>query len=816
MTGLVRVTNPTLCSELFVLTDAVNFFQQPTKRWVKRDVRFDGTLLVCLEEKRHVAQGAQTMDPPTQRRHLLPQFQEPVRGPTNARKQRTQVMPKSKSLLSARGGNVAVSPLISSPLLATPESWIEYWTSSGHYYDASALTQYNVNDVDDDIPSALAYTCPVKYYQFPMWTLSVDNIAQVCVQTNAPPNQQHIKRNRTPLMFTLITTAGRCIALKAKSSEDFAMWLFVLKLALHKAPSTVVAKQETAVAAAPIDIPRPASTEPAMMAQSLPARMSSASHGRLLLDQGPSFTSLVAAESGQQSLLSQSLPKMQPVSVAGLDYRDVPDIHRSFDSGFSTASGQSAQKPAPPVVPPRPASVRMSTSSSSLPTPPQPTKHLINANRDVFSAVPLPRDAFDFLQIDPDAPFRAASATTLPISVRRKLRPLSPIKVPQIRRKENEKVVQIIPGTHSGTGSVVGKVSNWGSQRSTVSIDATPEHPPRVSSRVSQPVPVDARVAPKPEVSMSLPGRVQRKPERTVRFQSVGDMSNTNDNKPVAAITKRRSALSQPPLAASKQSAPEVTQPTPPASPDAEAKDTTPVKRTSSTQSTSSVVPRPNRVSSLHATKTPSTSSLKPRPATIATKSPPTAATHPRRTALSLGAASRTTARQGKDAAPAAADVGNSASLSRTTNNTASLSRPRPVGFIGTGVVGLNAHGSSSSKDRPESLSRRASVMSNASQRTQASATAGAGGRLTPPPAQRRVVHMPSMTKLRPLPTAAPTTTSTSTLARTAAARRHRTTAAATAAAHRTSVHELIKQREQEGSEDEISVVKMWAALGLA
>ncbi|KNE72735.1 hypothetical protein AMAG_17066 [Allomyces macrogynus ATCC 38327] len=153
--GLFPINNPVLATDVYLLAASHAFLTgAKTKKWVKRELRFDGALLVCLDDHKFPADHdpALWVDPP----HVVPAHWNAA--PNAPDKNEHVPMP------SKRAGTLPrVMPPISSPLLATPDNWVAYWTAAQAEPAARTVpppenehnAAYRLDDVDDEGPSSL-------------------------------------------------------------------------------------------------------------------------------------------------------------------------------------------------------------------------------------------------------------------------------------------------------------------------------------------------------------------------------------------------------------------------------------------------------------------------------------------------------------------------------------------------------------------------------------------------------------------------------------------------------------------------------------
>ncbi|KAI9152512.1 hypothetical protein H9P43_009303 [Blastocladiella emersonii ATCC 22665] len=246
---LRRIVNPVLISEVFILVGSNSFLTGArTKKWVKKELRFDGTLLVCLEDKKTPADGRLDIDPPNHVAAHVPFDQEPPSFEGAA------TLPGKRGFSLARG-DLLVTPMISSPLLATPENWMQYWASvqAGNELMSSSGS-YHLEDVDDDTPPPQTVPCKAKYYQLPIWTVPAAYILKLSAPLGDPAAVGAARRTaRNPLIFTISTVHGRNYVVKTKSEAEFEMWTFVLHFAAQqrRAIGRTPAPPTGAAAAAP-------------------------------------------------------------------------------------------------------------------------------------------------------------------------------------------------------------------------------------------------------------------------------------------------------------------------------------------------------------------------------------------------------------------------------------------------------------------------------------------------------------------------------------------------------------------------------------
>ncbi|KAJ3359112.1 hypothetical protein GGF32_009633 [Allomyces javanicus] len=162
-------------------------------KWAKREVRFDGRLLVCLDTTKHKAEFA--MDAP----------------------------------VATIGGTVPDSALVlkrSSPLMATPEHGWEYWTAPvAHDEDSSDDT--SLGDV-----LATPVHLVAKHFQVPLWTMPVSAMAGVRVLVPPSSSLPAAKRWRHPLTVAIDARYGRSQVLRPKSEADLHVLLYALQTAI--------------------------------------------------------------------------------------------------------------------------------------------------------------------------------------------------------------------------------------------------------------------------------------------------------------------------------------------------------------------------------------------------------------------------------------------------------------------------------------------------------------------------------------------------------------------------------------------------------
>ncbi|KAJ3369763.1 hypothetical protein GGF31_005068 [Allomyces arbusculus] len=164
-------------------------------KWAKREVRFDGRLLVCLDTTKHKAEFA--MDAP---------------------------------VAVVNGGTVPDSALVlkrSSPLMATPEHVWEYWT---------APVAHDAEDSSDDTSLGDVLATPVhlvaKHFQVPLWTMPVSAMAGVRVLVPPSSALPAAKRWRHPLTVAIDARYGRSQVLRPKSETDLHVLLYALQTAI--------------------------------------------------------------------------------------------------------------------------------------------------------------------------------------------------------------------------------------------------------------------------------------------------------------------------------------------------------------------------------------------------------------------------------------------------------------------------------------------------------------------------------------------------------------------------------------------------------
>ncbi|KAJ3368601.1 hypothetical protein GGF31_006284 [Allomyces arbusculus] len=251
--GLFAITNPVLATDVYVLAASHAFLTgAKTKKWVKRELRFDGALLVCLDDHKFPADHAPALwvDPP----HAVPAHWNTV--PNASDKNEHVPMPSKRA-----GALPRVMPPISSPLLATPDNWVAYWTAAQAEPAARAVpppdnaqnAAYRLDDVDDEGPSSLRRRRTIaqqiavpdspdvppmarraRHYQLPLWTVPIPALASVSAPTPPPAaGPAAFRRWRNPLILVLATTDGHHYYIRTKNDAEFALWSFVLHMAVQ-------------------------------------------------------------------------------------------------------------------------------------------------------------------------------------------------------------------------------------------------------------------------------------------------------------------------------------------------------------------------------------------------------------------------------------------------------------------------------------------------------------------------------------------------------------------------------------------------------
>ncbi|ORZ40775.1 hypothetical protein BCR44DRAFT_1423766, partial [Catenaria anguillulae PL171] len=126
----------------------------------------------------------------------------------------SNTLPGKRGVALARG-DLLVTPLISSPLLATPDNWLEYWTSvqAGNEVQ-SATRSYHLDDVDDDAPPPQPRLCKARHYQMPQWTVPSAAIKKILVPVTD-------RRYRNSLIFTISTVHGRTYVSRPRRTLSF-------------------------------------------------------------------------------------------------------------------------------------------------------------------------------------------------------------------------------------------------------------------------------------------------------------------------------------------------------------------------------------------------------------------------------------------------------------------------------------------------------------------------------------------------------------------------------------------------------------------
>ncbi|KAI9224396.1 hypothetical protein BC828DRAFT_402289 [Blastocladiella britannica] len=271
-----RLVNPVLVGEVSYLVPtgpaSTGLFASLTgtnhRKWARRELRFDGHLLVCLEDKLYpAAQLGLTLDCPTDvAPHVPASLSAGVHAAATAAAAHSESFPHAATLPGRHGmalsrAHLLVTPQISSALLATPESWLEYWASvrAGSEREdplivpdcaptgAAALTaaagpafavvpgvraSYHVEDVDDDTPPPQPVSCSAKSYQMPQWSVPSSCIANITAPL--PDHQTALRRARNPLVFVITTVYGQSYAVKTKTEADFTAWTFALHFAAQQ------------------------------------------------------------------------------------------------------------------------------------------------------------------------------------------------------------------------------------------------------------------------------------------------------------------------------------------------------------------------------------------------------------------------------------------------------------------------------------------------------------------------------------------------------------------------------------------------------